>query len=97
MGSENLHWFKKKGKLQREIKLIKEYADSLLIVCEGKKTEPNYFEGFQTFRSVGKEGNDYIAYILVIGQSDVLLGWKRRCRRMAVIYRRKFEPIFLLD
>lgn len=48
MGSDNLYWFKKRGQTKRKDKLIQEYRDSLLIICEGKKTEPNYFKSFQT-------------------------------------------------
>jgi len=46
MGTDNLHNFKKKGRLTREIKKIKEYKNSILIICEGEKTEPNYFKSF---------------------------------------------------
>ncbi|WP_457552024.1 RloB family protein [Desulfobacula sp.] len=46
MGSENLYHFKKRKQLKRKIKIIKEYKDSILIVCEGEKTEPNYFQSF---------------------------------------------------
>lgn len=46
MGSDNLHWMKKRQKAKRESKKIREYKDSILIVCEGEKTEPNYFESF---------------------------------------------------
>ncbi len=48
MGSDDLHWLNKRKKLKRDDKLILEYKSSLLIVCEGEKTEPNYFEGFPT-------------------------------------------------
>ncbi len=48
MGKENLFWLKKKGKLTRESNLIREYQNSLLIICEGEQTEPKYFEGFPT-------------------------------------------------
>lgn len=39
-------FFKKKGKPKRAFRPSKEYKNSILIVCEGGKTEPNYFEGF---------------------------------------------------
>ncbi len=38
--------FKKKGKPKRASKPSKEYRNSILIICEGEKTEPNYFKGF---------------------------------------------------
>lgn len=46
MGSENLHHLKKKGRIERKVRKNKEYKDSILIVCEGVKTEPYYFESF---------------------------------------------------
>lgn len=48
MGTDNKHWIQKRSKLSRDSKLKKEYKGSILIVCEGEKTEPNYFESFQT-------------------------------------------------
>lgn len=44
MGSDDLFHIKK-GKLTR-LKKDKEYKDSILIVCEGEKTEPKYFQSF---------------------------------------------------
>ena len=46
MGSDNFFHLKRKGKLRRKSSKIKEYKDSLLIICEGDKTEPNYFQSF---------------------------------------------------
>lgn len=46
MGSDNLYWIKKRGRPQRQSKKNKEYIDSILIVCEGGQTEPNYFNSF---------------------------------------------------
>ncbi len=46
MGSDNLHHLKKRGQLKRIIRKLKEYKNSILIVCEGGKTEPNYFQSF---------------------------------------------------
>lgn len=48
MGSENLHHRKKTGALKRERNIIREYKNSILIICEGKETEPNYFKKFPT-------------------------------------------------
>jgi len=74
MGSDNLFWLKKKGKLKREIKLIKDYSDSLLIVCEGEQTEPNYFESFQTsgvkIKVIGK-GKNTLSLV-----NDAIKEWK---------------------
>ena len=36
----------RKSRLKREIKK-QEYRDSFLIICEGEKTEPNYFSSFK--------------------------------------------------
>ena len=46
MGSDNLHHLKRKGQLRRKSHKLKEYKDSILIICEGDKTEPNYFKSF---------------------------------------------------
>ncbi|MEA2104195.1 MAG: RloB family protein [Candidatus Cloacimonadota bacterium] len=46
MGSNNIYWLKKRRKLERKSKLDREYKNSILIVCEGEKTEPNYFKAF---------------------------------------------------
>ncbi|MCK5100345.1 MAG: RloB domain-containing protein [Desulfobacteraceae bacterium] len=46
MGSDNLHHLKRKGQLRRKSQKLKEYKDSILIICEGDKTEPNYFNNF---------------------------------------------------
>jgi len=75
MGSEDIFWFKKKGKLEREKKLIKEYSDSLLIVCEGGQTEPNYFKSFQTsgvkIKIIGK-GKNTTSLV-----NDAIKEWKK--------------------
>jgi len=43
-------WFKKKGRrCHRE---TRELRDRILIVCEGRKTEPNYFRSFPVNREV---------------------------------------------
>ena len=47
MGSDDLFRKRKATELVRKPGLIKKYENSILIVCEGEKTEPNYFEGFQ--------------------------------------------------
>lgn len=46
MVRDKLFHKKKKGRLERKTRKLKEYKDSILIVCEGEKTEPHYFEGF---------------------------------------------------
>ena len=48
MGTDNLHHLKKKGRPQRGRSSGREYKDSILIVCEGEKTEPEYFKKFPT-------------------------------------------------
>ncbi len=48
MARDKQFWLNKKKKLERERNSIKEYKDSILIVCEGERTEPNYFRSFQT-------------------------------------------------
>lgn len=47
MGTDNL--FNKKAKEQKEKRKLKsiQIRDNILILCEGKKTEPNYFNGFK--------------------------------------------------
>jgi hypothetical protein len=43
----------------------------ILIVCEGEKTEPNYFKGFQTnpevYDSIDIHGTGYNTVSLIIG------------------------------
>ena len=46
MGSDNQYWLKKRSSLKRKNSLNKLYQNSILIVCEGEKTEPNYFKSF---------------------------------------------------
>lgn len=46
MGSDNIFHFKKRGTLSRKAKRLKEYRNSILIICEGEKTEPYYFKSF---------------------------------------------------
>lgn len=46
MGTDNVYHNKRKGSLARKSKKIKKYKNSILIVCEGEQTEPNYFRSF---------------------------------------------------
>ena len=46
MGSDNLFHLKKRGQLKRQSSRLKEYKNSILIICEGEQTEPNYFQSF---------------------------------------------------
>jgi len=46
MGSDDLFKRQKAGEVKKSDKLRKELKDSILIVCEGEKTEPNYFRSF---------------------------------------------------
>jgi hypothetical protein len=45
MGNDNLHHKKRKGRVERRSSKLKEYRNSILIICEGEKTEPKYFKG----------------------------------------------------
>jgi RloB-like protein len=78
MGKDNLFWLKKKGKLTRESNLIREYQNSLLIICEGEQTEPNYFEGFLTsgvkIKVIGK-GKNTLSLV-----KDAIKIWKEYIR-----------------
>ncbi|MCF7919219.1 MAG: RloB family protein [Candidatus Cloacimonetes bacterium] len=47
MGSDDLFRKRKASELTRKSESERVYSNSILIVCEGKKTEPNYFKGFQ--------------------------------------------------
>ena len=75
MGSDNLYWLKKRSKLEREKRLNREYKNSILIVCEGEKTEPNYFESFPIsgvkVEILGK-GKNTISLV-----KDAILEWKK--------------------
>lgn len=46
MGSDDLFRKKNKKDFERVKGLQKEYKNSILIVCEGEETEPNYFKAF---------------------------------------------------
>jgi len=47
MGTNDIHHKKRKSRLTRKSKKNREYKNSILIICEGEKTEPNYFNSFQ--------------------------------------------------
>jgi len=46
MGSDDLHHFKRRKRLERTGRKTREYKDSILIICEGTETEVRYFQGF---------------------------------------------------
>lgn len=46
MGSDNIYHKKRTGQLKREQRKIREYKNSILIICEGERTEPQYFKKF---------------------------------------------------
>jgi hypothetical protein len=47
MGTDNLFWKRKNQPLKRKSKNRGKPPESFLIVCEGGKTEPNYFKAFK--------------------------------------------------
>lgn len=47
MGTDNLFWKRKKQRLKRKSGNRGAPLKSFLIVCEGEKTEPNYFKAFR--------------------------------------------------
>ncbi len=47
MGTDNLFWKRKNRSLKRKSKYRGVPPESILIVCEGEKTEPNYFRAFR--------------------------------------------------
>lgn len=52
MGTDNLFWKRKNRPLKRRTKNRGEPPKSILIVCEGEKTEPNYFRAFRLSSAV---------------------------------------------
>ncbi len=55
MGTENIH-YKRKAKQAKELarrKARRKPYDKVLIVCEGEKTEPNYFEELKDYYELG--------------------------------------------
>lgn len=44
MGSDNLHIRRSAERKSRKENILKQRSSNWLIVCEGTKTEPNYFE-----------------------------------------------------
>ncbi|MDP8267198.1 MAG: RloB family protein [Candidatus Tenebribacter davisii] len=74
MGSDDLFRKRKAEDLERKIGQEKEYLNSILIVCEGEKTEPNYFKSFQVSGvkvEVRGTGNSNITLV-----NDALEIWK---------------------
>jgi len=61
MAKDKQFWIKKRNKIEREEIALREYSDSILIVCEGEQTEPNYFKSFLTtgvkIKIIGKGKN----------------------------------------
>jgi len=47
MGTDNLFWKRKNQPLRRKSRNRGKPGKSFLIVCEGEKTEPNYFKSFK--------------------------------------------------
>lgn len=47
MGTDNLFWKRKNKPLKRKSRNRGKPPESFLIVCEGEKTEPNYFKSFR--------------------------------------------------
>ena len=47
MGTDNLFWKRKNESLKRKSRNRGKLPESFLIVCEGGKTEPNYFKAFK--------------------------------------------------
>jgi hypothetical protein len=47
MGTDNLFWKRKNPSLRRKSRNKGKPGKSFLIVCEGEKTEPNYFRAFR--------------------------------------------------
>lgn len=52
MGTDNLFWKRKNRPLKRKSKNRGKPPQSILIVCEGEKTEPNYFRSFKLSSAV---------------------------------------------
>ncbi len=78
MGSDNLFWLKKRKKLTRKSKLIREYKNSILIICEGEKTEPNYLKSFPVsgvqVEVIGK-GKNTLSLV-----KDAIYEWKKNAK-----------------
>ena len=47
MGTDNLFWKRKNKPLKRKSRNRGKPPEAFLIVCEGGKTEPNYFKAFR--------------------------------------------------
>lgn len=62
---------------------------NILIVCEGEKTEPNYFESFRR-KLVGGEGD----HVEVVGFGDNTLNLVSRAKELVEARRRSDEPPF---
>lgn len=66
MGSDNLHKRRVNERKIRRENIIKIKSSNWLIVCEGKKTEPNYFE--KAIEQINKNiDDDYKLKVTIIG------------------------------
>jgi hypothetical protein len=64
MGHDDIHKFRKAGRRERVAQEKALKARQWLIVCEGAKTEPNYFRGLIDYFRKDKGGSDIFNNIL---------------------------------
>ncbi len=79
MGSDDLFWKKKKNHLKRKIGTRGQPKQTFLIVCEGERTEPNYFKAFKvTSANIKVEGTGYNTYTLVKRTIEIMNTEKKK-------------------
>lgn len=67
MGSDNLHMRRTAERKKRQENIRKQKSSNWLIVCEGTKTEPNYFQ--KAIEEVNKViDDDYKLKVKIVGK-----------------------------
>ncbi len=86
MGTDNLFWKKKNRSIERKSK-NRNSLQSFLIVCEGGKTEPNYFQAFR-LKS---------AKVTVMGQgynTDSLIKYALKLKKKAAANHEEYDQVW---
>lgn len=67
MGSDNLHVRRSAERRKRKENVVKQRSSNWLVICEGKKTEPNYFE--KAVEEINKHIDDeYKLKVKIVGK-----------------------------
>jgi hypothetical protein len=67
MGTDDLHKVRQTGRRERKAGTRAMKERQWLVVCEGEKTEPNYFRGLIDYLHIEKEGRDISSSVHIHG------------------------------